>query len=153
MVNQKRDNTEFKLLHEKSEKSNRRITAMGARWGIQSERSFRNALTGIFQRHFDVEVINYTGYDETGEVFGYPENIELDIIIKNGLLLICELKSSVDRAALYTFKRKALYYERQQQRTANRLLVISPMISERARQAANKLGIECYDDALDVAQI
>jgi len=37
-----------------------------------------------------------TSYDEQGEVFGHPDQIELDIIIKNGLLLICELKSSID---------------------------------------------------------
>lgn len=151
--NQERESTEFKLLHEKSEKSDRRMIAMEAHWGITSESSFHTAQMDVLQRHFDVEVINCTGYDEAGEVFGYPENIELDITIKNGSLLICELKSSVDRAALYTFKRKALYYECQQQYTANQLLVISPMISDRARQAANKLGIECYDDALDVVQI
>jgi len=39
---------------------------------------------------------------------------------QNGLLVICELKSSIDKAGMYSFERKARSYE-QQQRTANRL--------------------------------
>jgi hypothetical protein len=42
-----------------------------------------------------------TDYDDSGEVFGCPDQIELDVIIKNGLLLIRELKSSIDKAGMY----------------------------------------------------
>jgi len=73
----------------------RSITALGARWGLKSERSFRNALIGILEKSFEVQVLNVVDYDEEGTVFGRPEQIELDVIIKNGLLLICELKSSI----------------------------------------------------------
>ena len=83
-------------------------------------------------------------------VFGRPDQIELDVIIKNGLLLICELKSSMDKAAMYAFERKARFYERRHDRKADRLIVISPMIDARAQQVAERLGIETYGDSIEV---
>jgi len=92
-------------------------------------------------------------YDDAGTVFGRPDQVELDIIIKNGLLLICELKSSIDKAGMYIFERKARYYEQRHGQKANRLIVISPMIDPRAQQVADQLGIETFSDSLDVATL
>ena len=134
-------------------KHDRSIGALGSRWGMQSEAAFRNALAGILEKNFGVQVVNVTEYDDSGEVFGRPDQVELDVIIKNGLLLICELKSSIDKAGMYIFERKARFYEKRHQRKADRLIVISPMIDARARRVAEKLGIETYGDSLDVAEI
>jgi len=41
-----------------AEKYDRRIEALGARWGMQSEASFRNALAGILEKNFDTQVLN-----------------------------------------------------------------------------------------------
>ncbi len=123
------------------------IGALGARWGLYSEQSFRNALKGILEEFFDVKVVNVTEYDDAGEVFGRPDQIELDLIIKNGLLIICEIKSSVSKADMYLFERKARFYERRHQRQAERLIVISPMVDKRAREVADRLGIEVYSFA------
>ncbi|NBC46441.1 MAG: DUF3782 domain-containing protein [Gammaproteobacteria bacterium] len=128
----------------------RTLGALGARWGLQSERAFRNALAGILEASFGVEVLHINEYDDAGEVFGRPEQVELDVIIKNGLLIICELKSSIDKAAMYSFERKARFYEKRHGRTASRLMVISPMIDPRAQKVAERLGIETYSDSLDV---
>jgi hypothetical protein len=54
-------------------------------------------------------VVNVNDYDDEGTVFGRPDQVELDVIIKNGLLLICELKSSIDKAGMYIFERKARF--------------------------------------------
>jgi len=88
-----------------------------------------------------------TEYDDEGEVFGRPDQVELDVIIKNDLLLICELKSSIDKAGIYIFERKARFYERRHNCKANRLIVISPMIDARAQRVAERLGIETYGDS------
>jgi len=136
-----------------AEKYDRRIEALGARWGMQSEASFRNALAGILEKNFDTQVLNVNEYDDQGEVFGRPDQIELDIIIKNGLLLICELKSSIDKGGMYLFECKARFYERRHDRKADRLIVISPMIGERAKKLAKELGIEIYSDSLEVEKI
>jgi hypothetical protein len=145
---------EFRRLHEENRERDRRfdrsIGALGSRWGLQSEQAFRDALAGILEESFGVQVINVNEYDDQGEVFGKPDQIELDVIIKNGLLIICELKSSIDKAGMYIFERKARFYERRHGRTASRLLVISPMIDPRAKKVAERLGIETYGDSLDV---
>ena len=145
---------ELKRLHEEimaqAKKFDRSIGALGARWGTQSEKAFRDALAGILEEHFGVQVVNVNDYDDEGTVFGRPDQVELDVIIKNGLLLICELKSSIDKAGMYIFERKARFYEKRHQRQANRLIVISPMIDTRARKVAERLGIETYGDSTEV---
>ena len=135
-----------------AERLERRVGALGSRWGIQSETSFRNALAGILERTFGVQVVNVNEFDDQGTVFGRPDQVELDVIVKNGLLLICELKSSIDKAGMYIFERKARFYEQRHQRKADRLIVVSPMIDARARKVAEKLGIEMFSDSSQVEE-
>lgn len=42
---------------------------------------------------------------------------------------------------MYTFSRKAQFYEKRHQRKAAKLLVISPMVDQQAKAVAEKLGI------------
>jgi hypothetical protein len=135
---------EIKKLHKKYDST---IGALGSRWGLYSEASFRNALKGILEVSFGVEVLNINEYDDTGEVFGRPDQVELDIIIKNGLLILCEIKSSISKSDMYSFDRKVAFYEKRHQRKANRKLVISPMVDDRAKPVAQNLGIEVYSYA------
>ncbi|EFA69151.1 PD-(D/E)XK nuclease family protein [Cylindrospermopsis raciborskii] len=136
---------------EEIQKANRRyesaIGAIGSRWGLYSEASFRNGLKAILGQSFGVEVLNLTLYDQEGEVFGRPEQVELDIIIKNGLTIVCELKSSIDKAGMYVFGRKSEFYAKNQNRVVDRKIVISPMVDERAIPVAKSLGIETYSYA------
>lgn len=146
---------ELKGLHEESlalgKRIDRSIGALGARWGLRSEKAFRDALAGILEKTFGVEVLNVSEYDDNGEVFGRPDQVEIDVLIKNGLLILCELKSSIDKAGMYIFERKARFYERRHERQANRLIVISPMIDSRAQDVARRLGIETYGEPEEVS--
>ncbi|GAB4218731.1 MAG: DUF3782 domain-containing protein [Synechococcales cyanobacterium] len=123
------------------------IGALGSRWGLYSEASFRNALAGILGESFGVEVLNLTLYDHDGEVFGRPDQIELDIIISNGTTIACEIKSSIDKVGMYSFGRKADFYAKHEQRPIARKIVISPMVDSRALPVAEALGIEVYSYA------
>ncbi|WPL21840.1 hypothetical protein Thiofri_01974 [Thiorhodovibrio frisius] len=95
-------------LHEESlalgKRIDRSIGALGAGWGLRSEKAFRDALA-----------------------------------------------SSIDKAGMYIFERKARFYERHHQRQANRLIVISPMIDSRAQDVARQLGIETYGEPEEVS--
>ena len=126
------------------------IGALGARWGIASEHSFRAALKGILEKSFGVEVLNINEFDDEGTVFGAPDQVEIDIIIKNGELILCELKSSMSKSDMYTFDRKARYYERRHQRQVQRKIAVSPMVPPPVRAVADKLGIEVFGHAEDV---
>ena len=123
------------------------IGALGARWGLHTEASFRNALKGILEEFYDVQVLNVIEYDEQGEVFGRPDQIELDIIIKDSQMLICEIKSSMSKADMVIFDRKVKFYEKKHQCQASGALVISPMVDRRAQAVADEVGIQVYSYA------
>ncbi len=137
-------------IQDPSRKHDSTIGALGARWGLHTEQSFRNALKGILEDSFDVEVINVTEFDDAGEVFGHPDQVELDVIIKNGMLILCEIKSSMSKADMYTFERKVRFYEKLHERKADRALAISPMVEQQAQEIARELGVEVYSYAKDV---
>ncbi len=126
------------------------IGALGARWGLHSEGAFRNGLRAILEKSFGVKVERYEDYDHDGVVFGRPDQVELDVIIYNGTLILCEIKSSVSKSEMYAFWRKKDFYEKKHDRKATRVMVISPMIDDRAREVAKKLNIEVYVYADDV---
>jgi hypothetical protein len=148
---------EFGRAHEEimalAKKYDRGIGSLGARWGLQSEAAFRNALAGILEESFKVQVLHINEYDDQGIVFGQPDQVELDIIIQNDVLILCEIKSSIDKAGMYTFERKVRFYEQKHGRKATRRLVISPMIDAKAQKVAEKLGIETFSDATEVESL
>ena len=151
--NQKVINQMLQEIQGLSRKHDSTIGALGARWGLHTEQSFRSALKAILEDSFAVEVQNVTEFDEAGYVFGHPDQVELDIIIKDGLLIICEIKSSMSRSDVYTFGRKVEFYEQEHKQKATRKLVISPMVDEYAQRVAKKLGIEVYSYAEAVEAI
>ncbi len=120
------------------------IGALGARWGLQGEEAFREAMKGILESDFPVKVERYLTKDVEGEVFGYPDQIELDLIIRDGEVIVAEIKSSVSKADLYAFDKKVKFYEKKAGRKVKRKVVISPMVDPRAKGVAEKLGIELY---------
>jgi len=126
------------------------IGALGSRWGIHAEESFRNGLKGILEDSFGVEVLNVTEFDDAGEVFGSPDQVELDIIIKNGVLILCEIKSSMSRGDVYIFNRKIAFYEKRHNRKADRKIIISPMVDKYGQRVAEKLNIEVYSHGREI---
>ncbi|MDI9570591.1 MAG: DUF3782 domain-containing protein [Pseudomonadota bacterium] len=138
---------EIKSMKSRHESS---IGALGARWGLYTEESFRSGLATILQDSFQVKVERYLDYDYDGKVFGRPEQIEMDVIISNGRLILVEIKSSMDKAQLYSFWRKAQFYQEKHERKAHRLIVIAPWVDEKARAAAEEIGIEIFSHADEV---
>ncbi len=144
-ANQQVINQMLESIRKLDKKYDQTLGALGTRWGLHSEDTFRNAISGILQEFpSGVEVIHVNEFDDSGEVFGRPDQIELDLIIRNGQLLIAEIKSSMSRGDMYLFERKARFYEKRHQRMAQRLIVISPMVDNKAQQVAAKLGITVY---------
>jgi hypothetical protein len=137
-------------IEKQEQKHNASIGALGARWGLSSEAAFRNGLKAILEKSFGVEVKNVTEYDAEGRVFGKPDQVELDVIIHNGLLILCEIKSSISKSDMVIFSHKTDFYEQKHDRKADRKLVISPMVDDRARPVAEREGIEIYSHSIDV---
>jgi len=127
------------------------IGAIGARWGLSAEESFRSALAGILTESYGVTVLNVSFQDSEGKVFGRPDQVEMDIVVTNGVCMAIEIKSSVDKQAVYLFDRKVQVYSEREGRTVNRKIVISPMVDSRAFRVAKELGIEVFTRSDDEA--
>lgn len=126
------------------------IGALGARWGLRSERSFRNAMKAILEEDFGVKVEQYLAFDPEGEVFGNPDQVEIDLIIKNGKIIVIEIKSSISRGDVLLFNRKIQFYENREGKKVSRAIIISPMVESKAIELAKKYGMEVYGEPEEV---
>ncbi|MFA6223270.1 MAG: DUF3782 domain-containing protein [Desulfomonilaceae bacterium] len=126
------------------------VGSLGARWGTRSEQSFRNALKGILEETTNYKVENVIEDDREGVVFGWPAQVELDVVIINGKLFIIEIKSSMSGGDVATFVKKAKFYLEKHNKKANALVVISPMMDEKANEFIKDRGIIAYSYASDL---
>ncbi|MBI4646100.1 MAG: DUF3782 domain-containing protein, partial [Bacteroidia bacterium] len=126
------------------------IGAIGQRWGMASEASFRNALKAILEKSFPVKVINYNKMDTECLVYEKPTPVEIDVIIYNGITILCEIKASVSRGDVYDFVKKIHYYEKKENVEVTRKIIISPMIDSDAIQEAEYYGMEVYSTPKEI---
>lgn len=136
-----------------SRKIDTTIGALGTRWGKFSEASFRNAMKGILGDELGVTVDRFEEYDKDGIVFDFPEMVEIDVIIKNGFIYLCEIKSSVSRAEVYLFEKKVRYYESKKNTKATKKILISPMIDKKEIELAKSFGMLVYTHAYDIEKL
>ena len=123
---------------------NRHISALGARWGLMAEEAFREGLRGVLEKEMGFKVERWRTYDESGKVFGYPSEVEVDVTVKNQKLILIEVSSHMKASDIYQFKRKADLYEEKTGRKPDRLIAVTPYIDEKAIEASKRLGIEVY---------
>jgi hypothetical protein len=129
---------------------NHTVQGLGARWGLLSEEAFRNGLAAILTDELGFRVERYEGYDDSGSVFGHPEQIEMDVIIRNASVIAIEIKSSVSRSDLSLFQRKVAFFEQTENVAVNRKFFISPFVDPNAVGLAARMDIELYTHSLDI---
>ncbi|BAU22799.1 hypothetical protein THC_0403 [Caldimicrobium thiodismutans] len=127
------------------------IGALGARWGIKSEKTFRNAVKGLLEETFGVKVEHYETTDLEGEVFeGFPgKRVEIDLIIRDGELIVAEIKSSVSPGDVLLFERKVKFFEKKEGKKVTRKIIISPILDREAKNFCKSLEITFYTDVPD----
>jgi hypothetical protein len=126
----------------------RTLGAIGARWGMMAEEAFREGVRALFVEQPDVQVERWRGYDESGRVFGYPAEVELDAVVRDGMHVLVEIKASVSAGDVVAFSRKAEVYAEATGRRPVRRLIVSPFVEPRARDVARRLGVEvCVSNA------
>ncbi|TDA31870.1 MAG: hypothetical protein DSO04_03220 [Hadesarchaea archaeon] len=138
MARLRQDMTEgFQLVH-------RQLSALGARWGLMSERAFREGLRGLLERELGLRVEKWARMDREGRVFGHPGRVEVDVAVRDGKVVLVEVKSHVGRADVYSFRRKAEFYEKVEGKKPSRLLMVTPYAEREALRTARHLGVEIY---------
>ena len=122
----------------------RHIDALGARWGLASEEAFREGIKGILSKELGITVEHWSKYDSDGYVYGYPSIIEVDVALRDGKTIIVEVASHARSSDISILKRKGGLYEKMAVRKVDRIMIVTPYIDDRARELAQKLGIEVY---------
>ncbi len=120
------------------------LGAIGARWGIMSESAFRRTLRGLLERELKAKVEKWTYRDDEGYVFGYPAVVDIDIVIKDGRVVVLEVTSHARASDVAALKRKAELYEKIAGRKVDEVVISSPFIDDSAREAAERLGVRVY---------
>lgn len=135
-------------LWERYDRLDRKLSALGARWGVFSEEAFRRTIEELLSGvGYKVEKWSYN--DAEGYVFGYPSVVDLDIVIRDDKAFAVEIKSSVSRSDLVVFKRIAELYERVTGRRLDAKYLVTYFIGERDEKSvidlANSLGIKIVE--------
>jgi hypothetical protein len=121
------------------------VGGLGARWGMQTEEAFRQGMRAILlEVGFTTE--RFLDDDTAGEVFGHPDQVELDVVIRNGTVIVVEIKSSLDQGNTYLFDRKVGFYMRKTGRLVDRKLIVTPYADNRAKEIGLRLGVEICTD-------
>ncbi len=126
------------------ERLERRVEALGTRWGLMAEESFREGLKAVIEKEFGWKVERWVKFDSEGLVFGKPANVEVDVAMSDGKIILIEIKSHVSEADVLHFRDKAKFYEKVEGRKPDRLIIISPYVKESALELTKEHNIEVY---------
>ncbi len=122
----------------------RRITALGARWGIESENAFREAMRGVIEEVLGAgRVERWRYYDDKGEVYGFPSQVEVDLVVKDNVHVLVEIKASTSSGDVLELWRIGNLYSKVMG-VKPRLVLITPFIDDKGLNTAKKLGVEVY---------
>jgi len=120
------------------------LNALGARWGVFSEDAFRNGVRELL-KDAGYTVDRWVYYDDKGYVYGYPSEVELDIVIKDGRTLAVEITSALKRGDLQQIRRKVELFSTVTGRRIDAVYVITPFIHDKNPDAvaavASSMGI------------
>ncbi len=93
------------------------------------------------------------GYrDEEGVVYGYPSMVEVDLLIKDDVHILLEVKSRVSKGDVTVLYRKGLLYEKVNG-VKPRLVIIGGFIEKGAYEASGRLGVELRPISKELAEI
>jgi len=135
----------IRSLQEEIKRLGDKISALGARWDLIAEEVFRNALAKFVQDYFKIaKVKRWTYFDKDGKVFGYPTLIEIDIIVKDNIHRLIEVKSSVDPYDIWAFNRKCNFYK-ELNKVNVRKIIVTCYAEDRAKETAKALGVEIIE--------
>ncbi|RKY02840.1 hypothetical protein DRP77_07285, partial [Candidatus Poribacteria bacterium] len=119
---------ELAEMHKRFERTfESKLGALGARWGLATEMAFKNAIREML-KEVGYDAQGYLEFDQEGFVFGRPDQVELDVVLKDDKLILIEIKSSLSWEEVHTFQRKVEFYERKEGRRADRKIIIAPFV-------------------------
>ena len=118
------------------------VQAIGMRYGVFTEEAFREGIKYLIKDLLkEYKVDKWIYYDKEGFVYGYPSIIEVDVLVRDKEYILVEYKSMTDKSDVAELYRIGKLFEREE-KIKPKLLIVSPSIRKRAKELAEKLGIE-----------
>jgi Uncharacterized conserved protein containing a coiled-coil domain len=114
------------------------VSALGGRLGRGFEDVIRQTLSVVAGVEIK-EVKRLIMWDDVGEVYGHPENVEFDAYASNGQKFLIEVKSFAKREDVLMFSKKATWAEKKLGQV-NKIL-IAAYIDDDAYRICSGLGI------------
>jgi len=114
------------------------ISAIGGRWGIQTERTFREGVKEILEKYFGAQVKELYIYDKDGILKGRPEKYQVDILITDSQHIIIEIKSQATEWDVLKLHKLGIIYEKESG-VKPRLILLSPFPRDEAWKEAERI--------------
>ncbi|MEW5766978.1 MAG: DUF3782 domain-containing protein [bacterium] len=128
-----------------------KVDTVGARWGILAESTIRNTLKELLLKNLKVtEVKEWKVQDRDGFVFGYPQEIQGDILVKDEEDYLVEIKSSAGSGDATILHRKGKLYE-QITGVLPKMIFVAVNMKDEGRKSCQELNIQLitYEDIKD----
>jgi len=119
------------------------VTTIAHRFGVITESSFRQALNDILSKYFGATASKWSVYDEEGIVFGYPSMVNIDVVVKDDVHIVVEVKSRVDGWDVLKVVRLARLYEKKTG-VKPRMAIVAGYATKKAIEVAKKFGVDIY---------
>ena len=118
------------------------LNVIAHRFGILAEESFREAMKYVVEETLGVaRVEKKTLYDDKGIVYGYPSLIDIDLVVRDNVHILVEVKSRVSRSDVAELYRIGQVYE-EKTGVKPKLVIVAGFIDRGVRELARKLGVE-----------
>ena len=118
----------------------RRFGVLGSRWGDGAEEAFRQGLIETV-RGLGYTVEHYHGQDPEGFINYTPRSFDLDVLVRDGEVVVAEIKSNASGPDVTEFLRCVLLFERQTGRQATKRILIAVTLQRAALERAQQLGV------------
>ncbi|GAF91355.1 unnamed protein product, partial [marine sediment metagenome] len=81
------------------------------------------------------------------------EQVELDVVIKDGKIILVEIKSSAGKNDIYIFLKKRSFFENFSKSKVSKMVFITPSLDYIAKETAKKLNIKLCDSTEKIPKI
>ncbi len=134
----------FEKYDKEFESFRRNLSNLNMYWDLISEKALKEKLREILDKEIGLKIEKWVYYDSEGIVYGYPSQIEANIVSYNKNILLMEFLPYVGALDVENFKKKAMLYEKIAGRKPSRLIIITPYADEKSLGVAKELEVEIH---------
>ncbi|MBM3883630.1 MAG: DUF3782 domain-containing protein, partial [Verrucomicrobia bacterium] len=113
-----------------------RFGVLGSRWGDRAEEAFRQGLLEVV-RGLGYTVEHHQGQDPESFINRRPRSYDLDVLVRDGELVVAEIKSNASGPDVTEFHRSVLLFEEQTKRKVTKRILVAVTIQQGAQERAS----------------